>query len=91
MPHDNAVDLAYYRLDRAVETLQAAQRELQAEDYRTANNRAYYAIFHAMRALLALDGVDYKKHSGVMAHFNQHYVKTNVFPTTFSDIVSNAS
>ena len=58
---------------------------------RTANNCAYYAIFHAIRALLALDGVDYKRHSGVLSHFNQHYIKTGMFPVKFSDIVSNAS
>lgn len=91
MPHDNKMDLAHYRMNRAEETLNAAKRELHAEDYRTANNRAYYAVFHAIRALLALDGADYKKHSGVLAHFNQYYIKTGVFPVSFSEIVGNAS
>lgn len=91
MPHDNKMDLALYRMNRAEETLEAAKRELLAEDYRTANNRAYYAVFHAIRALLALDGADYKKHSGVLAHFNQYYIKTGIFPVDFSEIVGNAS
>lgn len=90
MPHDNKMDLALYRMNRAEETLEAAKRELLAEDYRTANNRAYYAVFHAIRALLALDGADYKKHSGVLAHFNQYYIKTGIFPVDFSEIVGNA-
>ena len=29
---------------------------MNAEDYASANNRAYYCIFHAMRAVIALDG-----------------------------------
>lgn len=91
MQPDNRMDLAMYRIARAEETLLSAQRELVAEDYRTANNRAYYAIFHAIRALLALDGVDYKRHSGVLSHFNQHYIKTGMFPVKFSEVVSNAS
>lgn len=91
MPHDNKTDLAIYRIKRAEETLLSAQRELLAADYRTANNRAYYAVFHAIRALLALDGADYKKHSGVLSHFNQYYIKTGVFPVSFSEIVGNAS
>lgn len=44
--------------------LASARRDMDAEDYASANNRAYYAIFHAMRAVLALDGEDYKTFSG---------------------------
>ena len=91
MQHNELADLARYRISRAKETLAAAERELRAEDFRSANNRAYYAVFHAIRALLALDGADYKKHSGVLAHFNQYYIKTGVFPIEFSTIVGNAS
>ena len=39
--------------------------------YRSAANRAYYAIFHAMRAVLALDGVDMKHHSGIISEFRK--------------------
>jgi len=35
-------------------------------DYASANNRAYYAIIHAMRAVLTLDGEDFKKHFAVI-------------------------
>ncbi|MCI8916070.1 MAG: HEPN domain-containing protein [Oscillospiraceae bacterium] len=42
---------------------------MDAKDYASANNRAYYAIFHAMGAVLALDEEDYKKHSAVIARF----------------------
>lgn len=44
-------------------------------ELKTANNRAYYSIFHAMRAILALDEVDFKKHSGVIAYFRENYIK----------------
>ena len=33
-----------------------------------------------MRAVNALDGFDSSKHSGVIAHFNQNYVKEGIFP-----------
>lgn len=46
----------------------------EAGRYKNALNRAYYSIFHAMRAVNALDGFDISKHSGVIAHFNQNYV-----------------
>ena len=53
--------LSKYRLERAGEMLKTARRDLDAGDYASANNRAYYCIFHAMRATLALTGEDYKK------------------------------
>ena len=34
--------------------------------------RSYYAMFSAVRALLACDGVDYSKHSGVIAYFQKN-------------------
>ena len=60
-------------------------------EYKTANNRAYYSVFHAMRAVLALDEVDFKKHSGVIAYFREHYVKTGIFDRKYSDIISGTS
>lgn len=47
--------------------------------YSSAVNRAYYAIFHALRAVTALDGFDSGKHSGVIAYFNRNYVKNGIF------------
>lgn len=59
--------------------------------YKGATNRAYYAIFHSMRAVLALEGVDFKKHSGVIAYFRQNYIKLGIFDTVFSEIIQKAS
>lgn len=38
-------DLARYRLEIAASNLKSAEILLSAEEYRGANNRAYYAIF----------------------------------------------
>ena len=55
---------------------------------RSAANRAYYAIFHAMRAVLALDGVDMKHHSGIISEFRKRYIKTGVFDASLSGLIS---
>lgn len=60
-------DYARYRLERAREDLDAAQLLFSHERYRIANNRAYYSIFHALRAVLAFDQFDSSKHSGVIS------------------------
>jgi len=61
------------------------------ERYKNTLNRAYYAIFHAIRAVNALSGFDSSKHSGVIAYFNQNYVKDGVFSKELSKIIKMAS
>ena len=59
------ISFAKYRLERAKEDLEAAKLNYQHNLYKTANNRAYYSIFHAIRAVLAIERVDFKKHKSV--------------------------
>lgn len=91
MPDISPVDLSKYRLNKSAEMLETAKRDLSAGDYASANNRAYYCIFHAMRAVLALNGEDFKKHSAVIAKFAQKYLKTDILPREMSKVISNAS
>ena len=53
-------------------------------------NRSYYAIYHAIRAVLALDGIDMKKHSGTIGEFRKLYVKTGIFSEDDSNIIGDA-
>lgn len=73
------MDVANHRLRVAKEDLQAANLLLEANSYRGANNRAYYAIFHAVSAVLATVGVAFKKHKDTLAYFNKNYVATEIF------------
>lgn len=73
-------DLALYRIDTAKEDLKSAKILRDASCFKGANNRAYYAIFHAINAIHALNGVAYKKHKDAIANFNKEYVKTEIFP-----------
>lgn len=61
--------LCRYRLEKAEKCLSSAKVLVQSEDYCGAANRSYYAMFHCIRSLLALEGVDFSKHAGVMAVF----------------------
>jgi uncharacterized protein (UPF0332 family) len=73
-------DLALYRLQTAKSDIKAAKTLLDVNEYKGANNRAYYAIFHAINAVHALDGEAYKRHKDVIGNFNKKYVKTEIFP-----------
>ena len=83
--------LSAHRFKRAKEELQTAELLLRNADFRSSINRSYYSIFHAIRAVNALDGFDSSKHSGVISHFNQEYVKTGLFKKEVSKIIRNAS
>ena len=76
-------DLARYRLETAKSDLQSANILIREKEYRGANNRAYYAIYHAISAVHALDGRSYKRHKDTLANFNKDYVKTGIFPKEF--------
>ncbi len=73
-------DLVAYRIEASRETLKSAKILLAAEEYKGANNRAYYSIFYAINAVHALDGKAYKRHKDAIANFNKEYVKTEIFP-----------
>lgn len=88
---EQKIEISKARLDHAKECLQDAKLLLAGESYRSAANRAYYAIFHAMRAVLALDGVDMKHHSGIISEFRKRYIKTGVFEVNLSGIISELS
>ena len=89
MRADGIKALSEARLAHAEECLDTAKKVIAIGDYKCAANRSYYAVFHAMRAVLAYDRFDSKKHSGVIAEFRRLYVKTGVFNIETSDIVSN--
>ncbi|MDO8587197.1 MAG: HEPN domain-containing protein [Armatimonadota bacterium] len=63
-------------LERAEESLRAAKDLADGGYYDIAASRAYYAAFYAAKAALLAEGLDSRKHSGVIASVHQHLVKT---------------
>ena len=83
-------DLVLHRIQTAKSDLNAAQILLGAEEYKGANNRAYYAVFHAINAVHALRGNAYKRHKDAIGNFNKDYVKTEIFPREIGRKISEA-
>jgi uncharacterized protein (UPF0332 family) len=90
VPNDKRKELSVYRIGRAEYSITASEKLASDGLYLDSINRTYYAIFHAIRAVLALEGVDFKKHSAVIAHFNKAYVKTGKFSTDISKYIMSA-
>ncbi len=83
----NEYDLAVYRLERAKTDVKSAKILFDAAEYKGANNRAYYAVYHAITAVHALDR---KRHKDALANFNKDYIRTEIFPRTMGRRISEA-
>ena len=91
MPDNNTrEDLAKYRLEMADEHMKSAKALLDIGSYKDSIGRSYFAMFSAVRALLALDAVDFSKHSGVISYFQKEYIKTGKMEVKYSKSLSQA-
>ena len=79
--------LAEWRFEKAEQCLKTAKISIEIGDYCNAANRSYYCVFHCIRSIFALHSIDYKKHSAVIAHFREKYIKTGIFEKQLSDIL----
>lgn len=84
-------ELVMHRIEQSKNELNDAKLLYNNRSYLSANNRAYYSIFHAIRAVLALEPIDFKKHKDVLAYFNKNYVSTEVFPKTIGKRIIQAN
>ena len=77
---DRQRDLSNYRITEADDRLKVAEHCLKEGWYKDSINRSYYAAFYAVKAVLALSTVDFKRHKDVMGYFNKEYVAKEIFP-----------
>jgi uncharacterized protein (UPF0332 family) len=77
---DKDRDLSRYRISLAEETLANAKMGLENQFYRDSINRSYYAAFYAIKAVLATESIDFKRHKDAVGYFNKTYVATEKFP-----------
>ncbi len=84
MMTENIQALVTYRLEQADESLEAARTLLDKKLIRPSVNRAYYAMFYAVLALLARGKKETSKHSGAIALFDRDFVKQGIFQKDYS-------
>lgn len=87
LQYEDKVSLSKVRLDTAKNCLRDSQILINSESFKASANRSYYAVFHAMRAVLVFDEFDSKKHSGIISEFRKRYIKTGILSTEISKII----
>lgn len=89
--HEKAKDLALYRLKQAEESLDEAKYLYTGRmSARSVINRAYYAMFYSVLALLIFEPFSSSKHSGVISYFNRRFVKEGLFPEDLGRAINKA-
>lgn len=84
-------ELSSHRLEQAKENIEEAELLYNGKKYKGANNRAYYSIFHSIKAVLALEPIDFKRHKDVIGYFNKNYINKEIFPKYLGRKISDAS
>jgi hypothetical protein len=78
--------LVALELKKAHETYDEIEILVGANRLNGAANRMYYAVFHAVCALLIHDGFQVNTHKGSHAMFGQHYIKTGILPKEYGQL-----
>jgi uncharacterized protein (UPF0332 family) len=69
-------DRAWARLDQSATAIEGARRDLAANAYDLAADRAYYAMFYAADPLLARRGLSFSSHGAVHGAIGKEFAKT---------------
>lgn len=78
--------LVSLELKKAHETYDEIEILVAANRLNGAANRMYYAVFHAVCALLIRDGIQVNTHRGSHAMFSQYYIKTGILPKEYGKL-----
>jgi uncharacterized protein (UPF0332 family) len=82
--------LISYRMQRAEESLKAAEIMYDKKMLVFAMNRIYYSLFYAVQAVVILKDVSFSKHGQVKAFFNREFIKTGLMPISLGRIYNKA-
>jgi hypothetical protein len=77
-------------MEVAKRRLMAAKLLIEKGMLEDAVNRAYYAFFHAAKAMLNVLGFDAKTHSGLISEFGLRIIKTNLIDKKFGEYFRRA-
>ena len=88
MTDEGRRESARAELRLADEELRAAQTLLGGDLSRIAVGRAYFAVFHALRAQLYAEGFEPRTHRGALHLFNLHFVRSGRFEPATSRLIA---
>lgn len=74
-------------LKKAREKLKTARIDHEHERYDDSVSRSYYAVYHAISAVLFSREMHFSSHAQTIGAFNKEFIKTKVFPSSFTKTI----
>lgn len=87
MEAESSIDVVKLMLSKAREKLKTAQIDFDNERYDDSVSRAYYAVYHAISAVLLSKGLHFSSHGQTIGAFNKEFIKTKKLPTSFTKVI----
>ncbi|HLE86469.1 MAG TPA: HEPN domain-containing protein, partial [Candidatus Brocadiaceae bacterium] len=81
------IDVIKAMLSKAREKLKTARIDFDNERYDDSVSRSYYAVFHAISAVLLSKGLHFSSHGQTLCAFNKEFIKPKEFPASFTKII----
>ena len=81
-------EIAEAYLNEAVKKLEKSKKLLDDHYTDEAARAAYYSMYHAAKALLALENIEPKTHHGVISELQRLYVKTGKLDQSFASAMA---
>ena len=74
-------------LFKSREKLETAQIDFDNGRYNDSVSRSYYAVFHAISAVLLSKGLHFSTHGQTIGAFNKEFIRTKQFPAAFTGMI----
>lgn len=81
------IDVIKAMLSKAREKLKTARIDFDNERYDDSVSRSYYAVFHAISAVLLSKGLHFSSHGQTLGAFNKEFIKSKKFPASFTKVI----
>jgi uncharacterized protein (UPF0332 family) len=67
-------------IEKSTRNMEQAVHNAEMNYWDLVANRLYYSVFHAVNALMLVDGIKTRSHKGTSSEFGRHYILSGIFP-----------
>ncbi len=89
MNSEERSEYAKYKVEAAYQAFGAALVLAESGFWNSAVNRLYYSLFYAVNALLVVNKIETKSHSGSRSQFSNFFVKTHKIEVKYGNYILN--
>lgn len=77
-----------FRIESSEKSFNASKLLADKGFWNSSVNRLYYSVFYSINALLFLNNINIKSHSGLINQFSLHYIKTDKIDKKYGKLVA---